>query len=107
MPAFEPSTSRPGRDEASLLRHVLGPGTPRATSLRLAARDYRRRQRRAMVMRGLIVVTLAGSFLGSVVLMSRSGASSGAVATRAAPLELDPVTTGSVTKPARVQPPTR
>ncbi|HEX2727285.1 MAG TPA: hypothetical protein VHN20_15805 [Beijerinckiaceae bacterium] len=89
------------------MRDVFGPGTVRATSLRLAARDYRRRQRRAMVMRAFLVVTLAASFFSSVALMSGKGPSSGAVATRAAPFDLDPVTTGSVTKPARLQPPTR
>lgn len=101
MPAFEPSASRPGRAEARLLHQMLGPGTPRVTSLRLAARDYRRRQRRAMAMRALIVVTLAGSFFASVLLASRNGTPSGAVATRTAPFDPDAVTTGSVTTPGK------
>ena len=101
MPAFEPSASRPGRAEARLLRHMLGPGMRRVTSLHLAARDYRRRQRRAMVMRALIVAALGGSFLGSVLLASRTDPPSGAVATRAAPVDPDPATTGSVGRPGK------
>jgi hypothetical protein len=100
MPTFDPSASRPSRAEAALLRDVLGPGTRRVTSLRAASRHYRRRQQRAIARRALIVVLLAGSFFGSVVLMSGSGPSPSAVATRVAPLDLDPVTTGSITRPS-------
>jgi hypothetical protein len=98
MPTFEPSASCAGRAEARRLREVLGPGTPRATSLRIASRDSRRRQRRAMAMRALIVAVLAGSFFGSVALFSGDGSSPGPVAKRAVPVDADPVITGSIAK---------
>jgi len=101
MPTFDPSSSRPRRAEAALLHQVLGPGKPRFTSLRTASRQYRRRQQRAMARRALIVVVLVGSFFGSVVFLGGNNPSPSTVATRAAPLELDPVTTGSISKPRR------
>lgn len=108
MPTFDPSASRPGRAEARLLRDVLGPATLRVTSLTLASRDYRRRQRRAMAMRALIVVLLAGSVLAPVAFMGGKSPSPNPVATRLAPPDLDPVTTGSVVMPGKPpQPSTR
>jgi hypothetical protein len=60
-----------------------------------------------MAVRALIVAALAGSFLGSVLLASRNTTSSEAVAARAAAVESDPVTTGSVARPGKAQPAAR
>ena len=96
MPTFDPSSSHAGRSEIELLRNVLGPAKPVVTSLRVASRDYRRRQQRGRIKRALIVATLAASFCGSAFLAGENGPSRNAVATRVAPADLDPETTGSI-----------
>jgi hypothetical protein len=96
MPTFDPSSSRLDRGEAHLLRSVLGPARPVATSLRVASRDYRRRQRHGRMKRALIVVSLAGSFCGAAIIMSENRPLTTAVATRTSPAGFDPETTGSI-----------
>ena len=100
MPTFDASSSRLGRSEADLLRGVLGPAKPVPTSLRAASRNYRRRQRRDRLTRALVVVTLAASFCGSAFLVSENRPSPTPVATRIAPTDLDPETTGSIGGPS-------
>ena len=60
------------RAEADLLRGILGPAKPRDTSLRQASLAYRRRQRRAQMTRGLIVLALIGSVGGSAFIFSKT-----------------------------------
>jgi hypothetical protein len=92
MPIFDRYASKPSRAEADLLRSILGPGNPRVTSLRSATRDYRRRQRGAMLKRAFVVLALGAAFIGSAFMMSSSPH---AIATRALPTNVDPVATGS------------
>src|SRR5215212_3683551 len=94
MPTFDGSSSRPSHGEANLLRAVLGPPTPRATSLRAASRAYHRRQRRTMLRRAVVVTVLLGSFLGSAAFMSRKTLAPVSVASG---MLRDPVATGSIT----------
>ena len=96
MPIFDPSTSRSSHDELEMLRGVLGPPRPVVTSLRVASRDHRRRQRNGRIMRALIVGGLAASFCGSAWLVREIPLSASAVATRVAPATLDPEATGSI-----------
>ena len=72
MPIFDDSASN--RAEADLLRGILGPAKPRDTSLRQASLSYHRRQRRAQMTRGLIVVALIGSVGGSALIFSKNDA---------------------------------
>ena len=72
MPIFDESASN--RAEADLLRGILGPAKPRDTSLRQASLAYRRRQRRAQMTRGLIVLALIGSVGGSAFIFSKNDA---------------------------------
>ena len=90
MPTFDPSSSRLESSEVDLLRSVLGPARPVVTSLRVASRDYRRRQRRGRLTRALVVVTLAASFCGSAILVSENRPSPTSVATPIAATDLDP-----------------
>jgi len=96
MPAFDHSSSRLDRNEAKLLRDVLGPARPIPTSLRAASRGYRRQRRRAQLKRALIVATLAVAFCGSAFLVSDNHSARSTVATRVAPDNLDPEVTGSI-----------
>jgi hypothetical protein len=95
MPTFDQSSSDPDA-EAALLRAVLGPARPGPTTLRLAARDYHRSRRRAMIKRALIVMTLTGGFCGSAFMMRANGPTPVVQAKRVSPADLDPVTTGSI-----------
>jgi hypothetical protein len=61
MPVFDRSASRPSRHGAGLLRSVLG-----------SAKGPTTRQRRAMLTRAFIALTLIGAFCGSAVIMSES-----------------------------------
>ena len=72
MPVFDRSASRPGRAEADLLRSVLGPAKPRATSLQQVSHEYCWQPRRAICTRALIVLALIGSLCGSAVMMSEN-----------------------------------
>jgi hypothetical protein len=72
MPIFDESASN--RTEADLLRGILGPAKPRDTSLRQASLAYHRRQRRAQMTRGLIVLALIGSVGGSAFIFSKNDA---------------------------------
>jgi hypothetical protein len=74
MPIFDESASN--RTEADLLRSILGPAKPRDTSLRQASLAYHRRQRRARMTRGLIVLALIGSVWGSAFILSKNDAPS-------------------------------
>jgi hypothetical protein len=94
MPVFDGS-SQPSRAEAELLRSVLGPAKPRATSLRDASRAYHRRQRLSRLRRCLIVLALAGAFCSSALMMSRNAAVP-RIAAQSVPSEADPVSTGSI-----------
>ena len=73
-----------------MLRSVLGPAKPRATSLRTAARAYRRR--RAILGRAAVVLILLGCFLGSALFVGQKSHAPAAVAIMVA----DPVATGSI-----------
>jgi hypothetical protein len=75
MPIFDESASN--RAEAELLRSILGPAKPRDTSLRQASLAYHRRQRRAQMTRGLIVLALIGGVWGSASILSKNDASTG------------------------------
>jgi len=96
MPTFDKSSSHPNRAETALLRSVLGPARPGPTTLRLAARHYHRSRRRAMFTRALVVVTLAGGFCGSALMMRANGPAPVVQAKQVSPADLDPVTTGSI-----------
>ena len=89
MPIFDESASN--RAEADLLRGILGPAKPRDTSLRQASLAYRRRQRRAQMTRGLIVLTLIGSVWGLAFILSKNDAPS-----RVEALALPAASTGSI-----------
>lgn len=74
MPIFDKSALN--RAEADLLRRLLGPAKPRDTSLRQASLAYHRRQRRAQITRGLIVLALIGSVWGLAFILSKNDAPS-------------------------------
>jgi hypothetical protein len=74
MPTFDEYASQ--RAEGDLLRSVLGPAKPRDTSLRQASLAYHRRQRRAQMARGLMVLALIGSVSGTAVILNTSDAPS-------------------------------
>ena len=74
MPIFDESTLN--RAEADLLRSILGPAKLRDTSLRQASLAYHRRQRRAQMRRGLIVLALIGSVLASAFIIGKNDAPS-------------------------------
>jgi hypothetical protein len=101
MTVFDPSTSQPTHSEVEMLRSVLGPTKPLITSLQVASRGYRRRQRTGRIRRALIVAGLAASFCGSAFLLSANRPSPGAVAARNTPAALDAETTGSIGTYAR------
>ena len=96
MPVFDRFSSQPMQTEAEFLRGVLGPPKDRVTSLRVASRAYRRRQRRAMLGRALIVATLAACFCGSAFMTSGNNSLRRPQTARVLPADFDPVTTGSV-----------
>ena len=92
MPTFDgPALSRA---DAELLRGILGPAIPAETSLRKAARDWRRRQRLAVMQRASVVVLLLGSFLWvSAALTTPESPSSMTISARTSP---EPLATGSL-----------
>lgn len=94
MPTFDGSSSKLSRSEADLLRGVLGPARLRATSLRAAARGYRRTRRRTILRRAAIVAVLLGGFLGSTHFVGQKRLAFAAVASRTVSA---PVVTGSIT----------
>ena len=65
-----------------MLRSVLGPTQPRATSLRTAARVYR--GRRAMLGRAAVVLIPLGCLLGSALFVGQKSHAPAAVAIMAA-----------------------
>jgi hypothetical protein len=73
VPSFDKHSSNPSGSEAAFLREVLGPGTPRNTSLRTAAIGYRERRRRAVVKRAVIVLVLGAAFCGSAFVLGEKG----------------------------------
>jgi hypothetical protein len=99
VPSFDKYSSNPGDTETAFLREVLGPATPRTTSLRVAASGYRRRQRRSVVRRAVIVLALAAGFCGSALMFGDKG-DSGTPSTRRVSTD-GPATTGSTALKAR------
>jgi hypothetical protein len=94
VPSFDKHSSNPSGSEAAFLREVLGPGTPRSTSLRTAAIGYRRRRRRAVVSRAVIALILAAGYCGSALVLG--GKRDPAVtSTRGATTTDGPAVTGS------------
>jgi hypothetical protein len=70
MPFLDRSASRPGCAEAGLLGSSLGLASPRSSFRLMLQGNYCVRQRRASVMRALIILALLGLFCGSAVMMS-------------------------------------
>jgi hypothetical protein len=95
MPSFDERSSHAVESDGRFLREVLGPGTPRGTSLRDAAVGYRQRRRRGIVRRAFVVIALAAGFCGSALVF---GDKRGVAPTilRAASTTDTPETTGSI-----------
>ena len=88
MPVFD-RASRPSPADAALLHGILHPARSRAT-FRRASLAHRPRQRRAQLVRGLIVVALLGGVCGLALMTTRHHGPS-TVAAREFP-----ATTGSI-----------
>jgi len=95
VPSFDKHSSNPSGSEAAFLREVLGPGTPRSASLRIAAIGHRHRRRRAVVRRAVTVLILAAGFCGSALVLRDKG-DLGVTSTRRASTTDGPATTGSI-----------
>ena len=88
MPVFDPA-SRPSPADAALLHGILHPATS-GTGFRRASLAYRPRQRRAQLVRGLVVLALLGGVCGSALMTTRQHAPS------PFPAGEFPATTGSI-----------
>ena len=88
MPVFDPA-SGPSPADAVLLHGILHPARSGAT-LRSASIAYRPRQRRAQLMRGLVVLAVLGGVCGSALMTTRQHAPS------PFPAGEFPATTGSI-----------
>jgi hypothetical protein len=89
MPVFDPA-SRPSPADAALLHGILHPARSGAT-FRRASLAYRSRQRRAQLVRGLVVLALLGGVCGSALMTNRHHAPSPVAAAGEFP-----ATTGSI-----------